>query len=81
VVDIANRCVPARSSTTVKLRLLPLNDGIITLDTLQITAREKGNSFLCEKNQSAKKCALAARCRMPNCQNNVSPQTSRDLQF
>lgn len=35
-------CVPARSSTTVKLELLPLTDGIITLDTLQITAREKG---------------------------------------
>ncbi|KAF0914639.1 hypothetical protein E2562_030700 [Oryza meyeriana var. granulata] len=34
-------CIPARSSTTVKLELLPLTDGIITLDTLQITIREK----------------------------------------
>jgi hypothetical protein len=42
-VDGVNRCVPPRSSTTVKLELLPLSDGIITLDTLQITAREKGN--------------------------------------
>ena len=41
----ANRCVPPRSSTTVKLELLPLSHGIITLDTLQITAREKGNSY------------------------------------
>ncbi|BAS82344.1 Os03g0152800 [Oryza sativa Japonica Group] len=39
-------CIPARSSTTVKLELLPLTDGIITLDTLQITIREKGILFL-----------------------------------
>jgi len=38
-------CVPARSSTTVKLELLPLTDGIITLHTLQITIKEKGNFF------------------------------------
>jgi hypothetical protein len=36
------RCVLARSSATVKLELLPLTDGIITLDTLQITIKEKG---------------------------------------
>ncbi|TVU50225.1 hypothetical protein EJB05_01589 [Eragrostis curvula] len=41
-------CVPARSSTTVKLELLPLTDGIITLDTLQITAREKGLTYIPE---------------------------------
>ncbi|KAG0520864.1 hypothetical protein BDA96_08G110900 [Sorghum bicolor] len=41
-------CVPARSSTTVKLELLPLTDGIITLDTLQITAREKGLAYIPE---------------------------------
>ncbi|ONM12149.1 hypothetical protein ZEAMMB73_Zm00001d001834 [Zea mays] len=41
-------CVPARSSTTVKLELLPLSDGIITLDTLQITAREKGLAYIPE---------------------------------
>ncbi|PUZ67166.1 hypothetical protein GQ55_3G411200 [Panicum hallii var. hallii] len=41
-------CVPPRSSTTVKLELLPLSDGIITLDTLQITAREKGLTYIPE---------------------------------
>ncbi|XP_022681069.1 uncharacterized protein LOC101782397 isoform X2 [Setaria italica] len=41
-------CVPPRSSTTVKLELLPLSDGIITLDTLQITAREKGLAYIPE---------------------------------
>ncbi|MBA0667568.1 hypothetical protein Goklo_000635, partial [Gossypium klotzschianum] len=29
-------CVPAQSTATIKLELLPLTDGIITLDTLQI---------------------------------------------
>uniref|UniRef100_M8C055 Uncharacterized protein n=1 Tax=Aegilops tauschii TaxID=37682 RepID=M8C055_AEGTA len=42
------RCVPARSSTTVKLELLPLTDGIITLDTLQITIKEKGLTYIPE---------------------------------
>jgi len=55
VVNLANRCVPARSSTTAKLELLPLTDGIITLDTLQITAREKGNIFI-KKTNLQKKC-------------------------
>ncbi|CAM0870820.1 unnamed protein product [Alopecurus aequalis] len=41
-------CVPARSSTTVKLELLPLTDGIITLDTLQITIKEKGLTYIPE---------------------------------
>ncbi|RLN29811.1 uncharacterized protein C2845_PM05G17430 [Panicum miliaceum] len=41
-------CVPPRSSTTVKLELLPLSDGIMTLDTLQITAREKGLTYIPE---------------------------------
>nr|CAB3462103.1 unnamed protein product [Digitaria exilis] len=40
-VALSDPCVPPRSSTIVKLELLPLSDGIITLDTLQITAREK----------------------------------------
>ncbi|XP_019054215.1 PREDICTED: uncharacterized protein LOC104602813 isoform X2 [Nelumbo nucifera] len=35
-------CVPSRSTATVKLELLPLTDGIITLDTLQIDVKEKG---------------------------------------
>ncbi|KAF8669932.1 hypothetical protein HU200_051114 [Digitaria exilis] len=43
-------CVPPRSSTTVKLELLPLSDGIITLDTLQITAREKGLTYIPEQS-------------------------------
>lgn len=36
------RCVPAQSTATIKLELLPLTDGIITLDTLQIDVKEKG---------------------------------------
>lgn len=36
------RCVPSKSTATVKLELLPLTDGIITLDTLQIAVKEKG---------------------------------------
>ncbi|KAM0892280.1 hypothetical protein ACQ4PT_025862 [Festuca glaucescens] len=43
-------CVPARSSTTVKLELLPLTDGIITLDTLQITIKEKGLTYIPENS-------------------------------
>ncbi|KAK9088382.1 hypothetical protein Scep_027464 [Stephania cephalantha] len=34
-------CVPSQSTATVKIELLPLTDGIITLDTLQINVREK----------------------------------------
>ncbi|CAD5173353.1 unnamed protein product [Musa acuminata subsp. malaccensis] len=41
-------CIPARSSATVKLELLPLTDGIITLDTLQIAVKEKGLTFVPE---------------------------------
>nr|CAB3465927.1 unnamed protein product [Digitaria exilis] len=50
VNESAKRCVPPRSSTTVKLELLPLSDGIITLDTLQITAREKGLTYIPEQS-------------------------------
>ncbi|KAL9401092.1 hypothetical protein Peur_004941 [Populus x canadensis] len=35
-------CVPVQSTTTIKLELLPLTDGIISLDTLQIDVKEKG---------------------------------------
>ncbi|KAD5960192.1 hypothetical protein E3N88_11664 [Mikania micrantha] len=35
-------CVPCRSTATIKLELLPLTDGIITLDSLQISVKEKG---------------------------------------
>ncbi|KAK8968903.1 hypothetical protein KSP40_PGU003299 [Platanthera guangdongensis] len=38
-------CVPAHSSATVKLELLPLTDGIITLDTLQVAVAEKGVTY------------------------------------
>ncbi|XP_078173746.1 uncharacterized protein LOC144567474 [Carex rostrata] len=41
-------CVPARSSATVKLELLPLTDGIITLNTLQISIKEKGLTYVPE---------------------------------
>lgn len=37
------RCIPSQSTATIKLELLPLTDGIITLDTLQIDVKEKGN--------------------------------------
>lgn len=37
------RCVPSQSTATIKLELLPLTDGIITLDTLQIDVKEKGS--------------------------------------
>lgn len=38
-------CVPAGSSATVKLELLPLTDGIITLSTLEVAVKEKGLSY------------------------------------
>ncbi|MBA0744023.1 hypothetical protein Gogos_006665 [Gossypium gossypioides] len=34
-------CVPAQSTATIKLELLPLIDGIITLDSLRIDVKEK----------------------------------------
>ncbi|GAB4859606.1 hypothetical protein Ancab_011080 [Ancistrocladus abbreviatus] len=41
-------CVPSQSTATVKLELLPLTDGIITLDTLQINVKEKGLTYIPE---------------------------------
>ncbi|KAL5724684.1 hypothetical protein ACHQM5_007911 [Ranunculus cassubicifolius] len=41
-------CVPSQSTATVKLELLPLTDGIITLDTLQINVKEKGVTYIPE---------------------------------
>ncbi|KAK6251743.1 hypothetical protein QUC31_013463 [Theobroma cacao] len=41
-------CVPAQSMATIKLELLPLTDGIITLDTLQIDVKEKGLTYIPE---------------------------------
>ncbi|KAF5193796.1 heat-inducible transcription repressor [Thalictrum thalictroides] len=40
--------VPSQSTATVKLELLPLTDGIITLDTLQVNVKEKGLTFIPE---------------------------------
>lgn len=40
------RCVPSRSTATIKLELLPLTDGIITLDSLQISVKEKGTNII-----------------------------------
>ncbi|KAF5746680.1 hypothetical protein HS088_TW06G00852 [Tripterygium wilfordii] len=41
-------CVPSKSTATIKLELLPLTDGIITLDTLQIEVKEKGLTYIPE---------------------------------
>ncbi|XP_050237601.1 uncharacterized protein LOC126687200 [Mercurialis annua] len=41
-------CVPAQSTATIKLELLPLTDGIITLDTLQIDVKDKGLTYIPE---------------------------------
>ncbi|XP_068643350.1 uncharacterized protein [Aristolochia californica] len=43
-------CVPSHSTATVKLELLPLTDGIITLDTLQIAVKEKGAIYIPEQS-------------------------------
>ncbi|KAJ9187545.1 hypothetical protein P3X46_002988 [Hevea brasiliensis] len=43
-------CVPAQSTATIKLELLPLTDGIITLDTLQIDVKEKGLTYVPEQS-------------------------------
>ncbi|KAA8529467.1 hypothetical protein F0562_033734 [Nyssa sinensis] len=41
-------CVPSQSTATIKLELLPLTDGIITLDSLQIDVKEKGLTYFPE---------------------------------
>ncbi|KAK3223114.1 hypothetical protein Dsin_010139 [Dipteronia sinensis] len=41
-------CIPSHSTATIKLELLPLTDGIITLDTLQIDVKEKGVTYIPE---------------------------------
>ncbi|RAL40068.1 hypothetical protein DM860_008208 [Cuscuta australis] len=41
-------CVPSQSTATVKLEVLPLTDGIITLDSLQIEVTEKGITYIPE---------------------------------
>ncbi|KAL3006579.1 hypothetical protein AAZX31_08G286400 [Glycine max] len=41
-------CIPSQSTATIKLELLPLTDGIITLDSLQIDVMEKGVTYIPE---------------------------------
>ncbi|GAV68587.1 hypothetical protein CFOL_v3_12090 [Cephalotus follicularis] len=41
--------VPSQSTATIKLELLPLTDGIITLDTLQVDVKEKGLTYIPEQ--------------------------------
>nr|XP_043636409.1 uncharacterized protein LOC122607494 [Erigeron canadensis] len=43
-------CIPGRSTATIKLELLPLTDGLITLDSLQISVKEKGLTYVPEKS-------------------------------
>ncbi|XP_068638913.1 uncharacterized protein [Aristolochia californica] len=43
-------CVPSHSTATVKLELLPLTDGIINLNTLQIAVKEKGVTYIPEQS-------------------------------
>ncbi|KAI3467400.1 hypothetical protein Pfo_024063 [Paulownia fortunei] len=43
-------CVPSQSAATVKLEVLPLTDGIITLDSLQIEVKEKGLTYIPEQS-------------------------------
>ncbi|XP_006827133.2 uncharacterized protein LOC18422398 [Amborella trichopoda] len=42
--------VPSQSTATVRLELLPLTDGIITLDTLQVAVKEKGITYIPEQS-------------------------------
>ncbi|CAA3022650.1 Hypothetical predicted protein [Olea europaea subsp. europaea] len=41
-------CVPSQSTAAVKLEVLPLTDGIISLDSLQIDVKEKGLTYIPE---------------------------------
>ncbi|EPS68544.1 hypothetical protein M569_06219, partial [Genlisea aurea] len=43
-------CVPPQSTATIKLEVLPLTDGIITLDSLQIEVKEKGIAYVPEQS-------------------------------
>ncbi|XP_051146033.1 uncharacterized protein LOC127261729 [Andrographis paniculata] len=43
-------CVPSQSKATVKLEVLPLTDGIITLDSLRIEVKEKGVTYVPEQS-------------------------------
>ncbi|GAA0160209.1 hypothetical protein LIER_38998 [Lithospermum erythrorhizon] len=41
-------CVPSQSMASIKLEVLPLTDGIITLDSLQIDVKERGVTYIPE---------------------------------
>lgn len=43
-------CIPSQSTSTIKLELLPLTDGTITLDSLQIDVKEKGLTYIPERS-------------------------------
>ncbi|KAL9325400.1 hypothetical protein ACSQ67_006045 [Phaseolus vulgaris] len=43
-------CIPSQSTATIKLELLPLTDGIIALDSLQIDVMEKGVTYIPERS-------------------------------
>ncbi|CAJ1939933.1 unnamed protein product [Sphenostylis stenocarpa] len=43
-------CIPSQSTATIKLELLPLTDGIIALDSLQIDVMEKGATYIPERS-------------------------------
>ncbi|KAL5061527.1 hypothetical protein RYX36_023264 [Vicia faba] len=42
-------CIPSQSTSTIKLELLPLTDGTIRLDSLQIDVKEKGVTYIPER--------------------------------
>ncbi|CAI9779333.1 unnamed protein product [Fraxinus pennsylvanica] len=41
-------CVPSQSTAAIKLEVLPLTDGIISLDSLQIYVKERGLTYIPE---------------------------------
>ncbi|KAL8518803.1 hypothetical protein ACS0TY_009959 [Phlomoides rotata] len=43
-------CIPSQSTASVKLEVLPLTDGIVTLDSLQIMVKEKGLTYIPEQS-------------------------------
>ncbi|XP_031122578.1 uncharacterized protein LOC116025486 [Ipomoea triloba] len=43
-------CIPSQSTATIKLEVLPLTDGIITLNSLQIDVKEKGLTYIPEES-------------------------------
>ncbi|KAL0327200.1 UNVERIFIED_CONTAM: hypothetical protein Sangu_1798000 [Sesamum angustifolium] len=56
-------CVPSQSTTTIKLEVLPLTDGIITLDSLRIDVKEKGLTYIPEHELKIHATASIATAR------------------